>query len=101
MSDSDGASERFADDAHRFRLDGRIATGGMGEVWRGTDTVLGRKVAVKLLKAEYADDATFRSRFETEARHAAALHHPGIAGVYDVGESAARPTARCTRGRSW
>ncbi len=87
MSDSDGAAERFADDAHRYRLDGRIATGGMGEVWRGTDTVLGRRIAVKLLKTEYADDATFRSRFETEARHAAALHHPGIAGVYDVGES--------------
>ncbi len=86
MSDTDGTPERFADDARRFRLDGRIATGGMGEVWRGTDTVLGRRVAVKLLKSEYADDPTFRSRFETEARNAAALHHPGIAGVYDVGE---------------
>ncbi len=70
---------RFADDARRYRLERRIATGGMGEVWRGTDTVLGRAVAVKVLKHEYADDATFRSRFETEARHAAALHHPGIA----------------------
>ena len=88
MSDSNGPTpERFADDGHRYRLDSRIATGGMGEVWRGTDTVLGRNVAVKLLKTEYADDPTFRSRFETEARHAAALHHPGIAGVYDVGES--------------
>jgi len=76
----------FADDAERYRLDSRIATGGMGEVWRATDTVLGREVAVKLLKTEYADDATFRSRFETEARHAAALHHPGIAAVFDVGE---------------
>ncbi len=79
----------FADDGHRYRLDSRIATGGMGEVWRGTDTVLGRSVAVKLLKEEFADDATFRSRFETEARHAAALHHPGIASVFDVGERAA------------
>src|SRR5687768_1612174 len=61
----------------------------MGEVWRGTDTVLGRSVAVKLLKAEYADDATFRSRFETEARHAASLHHPGVAAVYDFGEAGA------------
>ncbi len=88
MSDSNGPTpERFADDGHRYRLDSRIATGGMGEVWRGTDTVLGRNVAVKLLKTEYADDPTFRSRFETEARHAAALHHPGIASVYDVGES--------------
>ena len=56
--------ERFADDAERYRLDSRIATGGMGEVWRATDTRLGRTVAVKLLKAEYADDATFRSRFD-------------------------------------
>ena len=85
-----GPSERYADDAHRYRLDSRIATGGMGEVWRATDTALGREVAVKLLKAEYADDALFRQRFETEARHAAALHHPGVAGVFDFGEGAAR-----------
>ena len=75
-----------ADSAGRYRLDSRIATGGMGEVWRATDTVLGREVAVKLLKTEYADDPVFRSRFETEAKHAAALHHPGVAAVYDVGE---------------
>jgi serine/threonine-protein kinase len=79
----------FADDAHRYRLDSRIATGGMGVVWRGTDTVLGREVAVKVLKHEYADDPAFRTRFETEARNAAALHHPGVAGVYDFGEAAA------------
>ena len=84
-----GDGERYADGARRYRLDSRIATGGMGEVWRATDTVLGREVAVKLLKPEYADDATFRSRFETEARHAASLHHPGIAGVFDFGESRA------------
>ena len=85
--------ERFADDARRYRLDSRIATGGMGEVWRGTDTALDRPVAIKLLKHEYADDATFRSRFETEARHAAALQHPGIAAVFDVGESQASGVA--------
>jgi serine/threonine protein kinase len=77
----------FADEARRYRLDSRIATGGMGEVWRATDTVLGRTVAVKLLKTEYADNASFRSRFETEARHAASLHHPGVAAVYDFGEA--------------
>ena len=75
----------FADDGQRYRLESRIATGGMGEVWRATDTLLGREVAVKLLKPEFADDSTFRQRFETEARHAAALHHPGIASVFDVG----------------
>ncbi len=70
----------------RYRLDRRIATGGMGEVWQATDAVLGREVAVKVLKREYADDATFRSRFETEARNAAALHHPNVASVFDFGE---------------
>jgi len=81
----DGGS--FVDEARRYELGSRIATGGMGEVWRGTDTVLNRSVAIKLLKAEYADDATFRSRFEIEARHAASLHHPGVAAVYDFGEA--------------
>lgn len=86
MSQTPEAS--YADDGHRYRLDSRIATGGMGEVWRASDTTLGRTVAVKLLKAEYADDATFRSRFSSEAQHAAALHHPGVAAVYDFGEAA-------------
>jgi len=77
----------FVDAASRYDLVDRIATGGMGEVWRATDTVLGRTVAVKLLKAEYADDATFRTRFEEEARNAAALHHPNVASVFDFGEA--------------
>ena len=76
----------FADDAGRYLLESRIATGGMGEVWRARDTALGRDVAIKLLKPEFAGDPVFRTRFEGEARHAAALHHPGIAAVYDVGE---------------
>jgi len=78
---------RVLDAAERYRLEDRIATGGMGEVWKATDTVLGRQVAVKLLKDEYADDPTFRSRFQEEARHAAALHHPNIAAVFDFGET--------------
>jgi eukaryotic-like serine/threonine-protein kinase len=85
---SEEQQPRFADDAERYRLDSRIATGGMGQVWRATDTRLGRDVAVKLLKTEYADDDTFRSRFSSEAQHAAALHHPGVAAVYDFGEAA-------------
>ena len=79
--------ERYADDQRRYRLDARLATGGMGAVWRATDTSLDRIVAIKLLKSEYADDQQFRQRFETEARHAASLHHPHVASVYDVGES--------------
>ncbi len=73
-------------DTPRYQLGTRIATGGMGEVWRATDRVLGREVAVKVLKPEYADDPTFRSRFETEARNAAALHHQNVASVFDFGE---------------
>jgi serine/threonine protein kinase len=74
-----------SDEAGRYVRESRIATGGMGEVWRARDSVLGREVAVKLLKQEYADDPTFRARFDAEARHAASLHHPGIASVFDYG----------------
>jgi serine/threonine-protein kinase len=76
----------FVDRGHRYQRTRRIATGGMGEVWRAKDTVLGREVAVKILKPEYADDPGFRARFETEARHAAALHHPNVAAVFDFGD---------------
>ena len=92
--------ERFADDARRYRLESRIATGGMGEVWRGLDTVLGRSVAVKLLKTEYADDATFRSRFQTEAQHAASLHHPAWPRS-TTSARPPRPTAPVVRGPTW
>jgi serine/threonine-protein kinase len=80
------ADDSMTSGDRRYRLDSRIATGGMGEVWRATDLVLGREVALKLLKAEYAGDPTFRSRFQTEARNAAALHHPNVASVFDFGE---------------
>jgi len=72
----------------RYRLDERIAVGGMGEVWRSEDTVLNRAVAVKILKPEFAGDTAFRQRFLAEARHAAVLDHPGVAQVYDFGDSA-------------
>src|SRR6202035_1443614 len=75
----------------RYRLTERIAAGGMGEVWRGTDELLGRPVAVKLLAARHAADEQFRERFRAEARYAASLSHPGIAQVYDYDESAAAP----------
>jgi tRNA A-37 threonylcarbamoyl transferase component Bud32 len=67
----------------RYRLVSRIAAGGMGEVWSATDEVLGRNVAVKILRREYAEDPTFRQRFRAEARHTAALSHAGIAAIYD------------------
>jgi serine/threonine-protein kinase len=70
----------------RYVLAERIATGGMGEVWRAKDELLHRDVALKLLKREYADDEGFVERFRGEARHTAGLAHPNIAGVFDYGE---------------
>jgi serine/threonine protein kinase len=91
--DGAGATPELHGSGGRYARESRIATGGMGEVWRARDTVLGREVAVKLLKPEYADDPTFRARFDAEARHAASLHHPGIASVFDYGveEESHRP----------
>src|SRR6266851_1033472 len=60
----------------------------MGEVWRGEDELLNRAVAVKLLPTGRAGDEAFLARFRAEARYAASLSHPGIARVYDYGESA-------------
>jgi hypothetical protein len=72
--------------AGRYRLRDRIAGGGMGEVWRGIDLTLRRMVAVKLLRAEYADHPEALARFRAEAWHAAGLSHPAIAQVYDYRE---------------
>src|SRR6201990_3147690 len=64
----------------------RIATGGMGEVWRGSDQILGRPVPIKMLAAAHAGDEQFRARFRAEARYASSLAHPGITRVFDYGE---------------
>ncbi|BDI21242.1 hypothetical protein L3i23_00180 [Herbiconiux sp. L3-i23] len=58
----------------------------MGEVWEATDLVIGRTVAIKILKDEYLGDPGFLERFRAEARHAALVNHEGIANVYDYGE---------------
>ncbi|MGY1741559.1 MULTISPECIES: protein kinase domain-containing protein [unclassified Blastococcus] len=71
----------------RYELGRLIASGGMGQVWRGTDVLLGRPVAVKVLRSEYTGDPTFLARFRAEAQHAAALSHPNIASVFDYGET--------------
>ncbi|SDY56941.1 serine/threonine protein kinase [Geodermatophilus africanus] len=73
----------------RYELAELIAAGGMGQVWRGTDVLLGRPVAVKVLRSEYTGDPTFRARFRAEAQHAAGLSHPNIAAVFDYGETEA------------
>ncbi|MEF3120771.1 protein kinase domain-containing protein [Kocuria flava] len=70
----------------RYALTDRIAIGGMGEVWKAKDRVLGRVVAVKILKEEYNGDPNFLQRFRAEARHTALLNHPGVANVFDYGE---------------
>ncbi|WP_315915757.1 protein kinase domain-containing protein [Arthrobacter sp. lap29] len=70
----------------RFQLTSRIAIGGMGEVWKAQDLVLGRIVAIKILKDEYTGDPGFRARFRAEAKHTALLNHEGIANVFDYGE---------------
>ena len=70
----------------RYQLSTRVAIGGMGEVWQATDLVIGRTVAIKILKDEYLGDPGFLERFRAEARHAALVNHEGIANVFDYGE---------------
>jgi len=70
----------------RYRLEEPIASGGMGEVWRASDQVLGRTIAVKVLHPRAVGDPGFSARFRGEARTMATLRHPGVVDVYDFGE---------------
>lgn len=70
--------------ANRYRLDRRLAQGGMAEVWVATDTLLTRQVAVKLLKPNLAADPIVAERFRREAIAVAQLSHPNIVAVYDA-----------------
>lgn len=70
----------------RYRLLRLIATGGMGQVWEAADSVLDRRVAVKILKPEFSSDPEFVDRFRSEAKVTAKISHPGIATVYDYGQ---------------
>src|SRR5438552_1079353 len=64
-----------------------IGAGGMGEVYRARDPRLGRDVAIKIMSSELARDPEWLRRFEQEARAAAALSHPNVLAVYDIGKS--------------
>jgi len=70
----------------RYRLQLRIAIGGMGEVWQAEDELILRQAAIKILKEEYLSDPLFIERFRTEAKSAALVEHEGIANVFDYGE---------------
>jgi hypothetical protein len=70
----------------RYALEEKIGAGGYSEVWRGTDVVLTRQVAIKLLHLGYTQHAEALARFRAEAQHAGALAHENIARVYDYGE---------------
>ncbi|HEV1996402.1 MAG TPA: protein kinase, partial [Candidatus Acidoferrum sp.] len=68
-----------------------LGAGGMGEVYRARDTRLERTVAVKILPANFSADAERLRRFEQEARAAAALNHPNILAIYDIGTEGGSP----------
>ncbi|HEX2027676.1 MAG TPA: serine/threonine-protein kinase [Nitriliruptorales bacterium] len=72
--------------AGRYRLEERLGSGGAGAVWRATDTLLDRQVAIKLLHRELADDPETVARFRREGVAAAALIHPNVAVTHDIGE---------------
>lgn len=72
--------------ADRYEVGNLIGRGGMADVYEGTDTRLGRKVAIKLLKSDLASDPTFEARFRQEAQASARMAHPTIVRVYDAGE---------------
>jgi serine/threonine-protein kinase len=69
----------------RYRVDGNLGNGGMANVYVGTDTLLRRRVAIKVLREQYASDDDFVTRFSYEAQSAAKLSHPNIVNVYDFG----------------
>ena len=70
----------------RYRLERRLGSGGMADVWLATDTELGRPIALKVLHDRFAQDASFVERFRREAAAAAGLQHPNVVGVFDRGQ---------------
>lgn len=71
--------------ADRYEILAVVGAGGMSDVYKAKDHVLGRFVAIKVLKQEFAEDVNFVTKFRTEAQSAAGLEHPNIVNIYDVG----------------
>jgi tRNA A-37 threonylcarbamoyl transferase component Bud32 len=72
--------------SERYRVEETLGEGGMARVYRGTDQVLGRTVAIKVLADRHAGDDKFVTRFRREAQAAAALNHPNVVSVFDTGD---------------
>lgn len=72
----------------RYRIDERIASGGMGDVWKGTDEVLDRTVAIKIMLPALLEEPGFVKRFHAEAKTMAGINHPGVVRIYDFGNDA-------------
>ena len=72
--------------ADRYELLSHIARGGMADVWEAKDSLLGRRVAVKILHSQFSADESFIKRFRREAQAAANLSHPNIVSIFDWGE---------------
>jgi eukaryotic-like serine/threonine-protein kinase len=89
---TDGGSQGARMLAGRYQIGNLIGRGGMADVHIGTDSRLGRRVAIKLLKPSLASDPSFRVRFRREAQDAAKMAHPTIVRIFDAGEETVRDT---------
>ena len=85
----------------RHEIRSKVGEGGMGEVYLAQDTKLDRKVALKILPAEVASNRDRMDRFVREAKSAAALNHPHIAHIYEIGESGSSPAVREGTSSRW
>jgi serine/threonine-protein kinase len=80
------ATPAIGSDIGAYRVEALLGRGGMGVVYRATDSRLGRSVALKVLPPQYGEDRTFRARFLRESRVAASIDHPGVIPIYEAGD---------------